>query len=156
MLTVKEIVKRNNRCTQQSFLISTAYNYFVAEVDYRERLKIRRNNLIPKEDVIINLVTSEPRSLGQLKNALVVHGHTHGDSIRKLRTLLDRLGIVRFPFMCSPDKKGNKNSWGWKYGLLDKLVEDFDNSPDDCNYINRTSWYLKQTLGDRFYRSLDQ
>jgi len=128
----------------------------MAEVDYRELLKIRRNNIIPKEDVIINLVNSEPRSLVQIKNALVLNGHTRGDSIRKLRTLIDRLGIVRFPFMCSPDVRGNKSSWGWKYGLLDKIVEDFGNSPDDCNYINRTSWYLKQTLGDQFYRSLNQ
>ena len=128
----------------------------MVESDYRERLKIRRNSIIPKEDVVINLVNSEPRSLGQIKDALVVHGHTRIDSIRKVRTLLDCLGIVKVPFMCSPDKKGNKNSWGWKYGLLDRLVEDFSNSPEDCSYINRTSWYLKQTLGDRFYRSLDQ
>jgi hypothetical protein len=153
---VTELVRENNRCTQQSFLISTAYNYFVVEVDYREGLRIKRNNILPKADVVINLVTSEPRSIGQIKDALVVHGHTHGDSIRKLKTLLDRLEVVRFPFMCSPDKKGNKKGWGWRYGLLDKIVEDFANSPDDCNYINRTSWYLKQTLGDRFYRSLDQ
>ncbi len=156
ILVILQLLKKNNRCTQQSFLISAAYNYFVVEIDYRERLKINRENILPKEDVIINLVTSEPRSLDQIKNALVVHGHTALDSARKVRTLLDRLGIVKFPFMCSPDKKGNKESWGWRYGLVDRILEDFNKLPDDCDYINRTSWYLRQTLEDSFYRSLEQ
>ncbi len=126
------------------------------DTDYKEQIRIKRENMLPKEDVVFNLVASEPRTLGQIKNALVTHGHTGSDSSRKVRTLLDRLGIVKFPFMCSPDKEGNKETWGWKYGLLDRILEDFNNAPDDCSYINRTSWYLRQTLGDIFYRALEQ
>ena len=106
-----ESVREDNRCTQQSFLISTAYNYFVVEIDYRERLRINRNNILPKADVVINLVTSEPRSLGQIKNALIVHGHTDGDSIRKLKPLLDRLEVVRFPF--PPWQRRGSGGEGW-------------------------------------------
>jgi len=153
---ILQLLKKNNRCTQQSFLISAAYNYFVVELDYKERLRVRRESIIPKNQVMLNSVISEPKTLDQIKSALIVHGHEPKISIKRFRTLLDQLGIVRFPFMCSPDKQGNKNSWGWRYGLRDLIEQDFDGTPDECNYINRTSWYLRKTIGDNFYRSLDQ
>ena len=128
----------------------------MSEVDYKERLRVQRENIIPKVQVMINSVFSEPKTLEQINRALIVHGHTPQRSIKRFNNLLERLDIIKFPFMCSPDKKGNKSSWGWRYGLRDLIEIDFNGAPDDCKYINRTSWYLKQTLEDRFYSFLDQ
>jgi hypothetical protein len=128
----------------------------VAEVDYKERLRIKKKNIIPKEQVIINSVSSQPRSIYEIKRDLAIHGHSNQGSIKQLKTLFDRVGIIKVPIMCSPDRRGNKESWGWRYGLLKRIENDFEGEPDNCEYINRTSWYLKQTLEARFYRSLYQ
>jgi len=55
---ILQLLKKNNRCTQQSFLISAAYNYFVVELDYKERLRVRRESIIPKNQVMLNSVIS--------------------------------------------------------------------------------------------------
>jgi len=123
----------------------------VTEVDYKERLRIQRKNIIPKSQVMINSVSSGPKTLEQINRALILHDHMPRRSIKRFNTLLERLDIIRFPFMCSPDMLGDKSSWGWRYGLRELIETDFNGAPDDCKYINRTSWYLKQTLEDCFY-----
>jgi hypothetical protein len=123
----------------------------MSEVDYKERLRIQRENIIPKGQVILNSVFYQPKSISEIKSILATYGHSRNFSHKRLKTLFDRLDIVGIPTLCSLDKPGDKTSRTWKYGLRDKIMTDLEGAPDACEYINRTSWYLKQTLGDCFY-----
>lgn len=128
----------------------------MGETDYKQRLKTKRENILPADQIILNTVYSEPKSLSEIRRGLATHGHSKNFGRRKLETLFDRLGVVGIPTLCSPDVPGNKSSRTWKYGLREKIVSDLEGEPDDCEYINRTSWYLRQTLNDCFYKCLSE
>jgi hypothetical protein len=128
----------------------------MVELDYKQQLKTKRDSIIPPVQVILNSVFSQPKSIFEIKSALATHGHSRNFSHKRLKTLFDRLDIVGIPTLCSPDKPGNKTSQTWRYGLRDKIMNDLEGAPDACDYINRTSWYLRETLNDCFYRCLSE
>ena len=128
----------------------------MGETDYKQRLKTKRKNILPVDQVILHTVFSGPRTLSEIRKDLATHGHSKNFGKRKLETLFDRLDVVGIPMLCSPDVAGNKSAWAWKYGLREKIVSDLEGEPDDCSYINRTSWYLRQTLNDCFYKCLSE
>ena len=128
----------------------------MTDPNWREKQMTRIKNILPKEDVVRGIVNSEPHTFSQIKYALMLHGHAELEDHKTLKNLLSRLGVVGIPFMCSPDKPGKKDGWSWRYGLRDRIEEDFDGGSGECTYINPTSWYLRGVLEPSFYRSLEQ
>ena len=128
----------------------------MGDADYRQQLEIRRRNIIPVVQIILNSVYVQPRSIPEIRSSLATHGHSRSFTNKGLKTLFDKINIVGIPTLCSPDKPGNKTSKTWKYGLIDKIVSDFEGEPDACEYINRTSWYLRQTIDASNYKCLNE
>tara|TARA_Y100000034_G_C6879053_1_gene402467 strand:+ start:1058 stop:1519 length:462 start_codon:yes stop_codon:yes gene_type:complete len=128
----------------------------MAELTYRQRLKLMRENKLSKAQIIENSVANRPKTINEIAKNLAIHGHSKPIGYKRLKKIFKKLDIIGIPTLCSPDKLGDKGSQTYRYGHRTLIEKDFQGSPDDCNYINRTTWFHRQTLNDFYYRGLEK